>query len=407
MKILQFCNKPPFPPADGGAIAMGSMTRCLVHNGFEVTVLSMVSHKHRSQADDWPQDLRKRVRLLFAEVDLRVKKHAAFLNLFSSESYHAQRFHTATVARSLQALLHDEVFDVIQMETIYPMVYHALIRRLSDAPITLRLHNIEHEVWLTTAANDPVFYRRMYLRLLAERLKTFELKAISQAEGILAISSADLDKISHLIQVPAETIPLGMDITHYAPAMDFAHPPRLFHLGAMDWIPNQIGLRWFLDKVWPRLRARFPALELHLAGRKMPAAFFGYKSPGLIIHGEVGDAVEFMRSKDIMIVPLLSGSGLRVKIIEGMLLGKVVVSTSVGASGIHYKDGENILIANNEDEFVRKISDCINRPDFLKHIGRNACSIAREEYALERVSMRLGKFYERLTGGCNEVRATV
>ncbi len=90
-----------------------------------------------------------------------------------------------------------------------------------------------------------------------------------------------------------------------------------------------------------------PDLELHIAGRAMPNWFIEKEVPSMINHTEVESAQDFMLSNDIMIVPLLSAGGMRIKIIEGMALGRVIISTTIGAEGIDYKDGQNILIANN------------------------------------------------------------
>ncbi len=396
MKILQFCNKPPFPAADGGAIAMGNMTRCLLRNGYDVTVLSMVSYKHAATESDWPEDLKGKIHLHFANVDLRLKRWDAFLNLFSSESYHVQRFYSPEVAGKLKSLLEKEKFDVIQMETIFPMVYHTLIRKHSNARIVLRLHNIEHEVWSTTAKEERNVLRKFYMGLLATRLKRFEIEVIKNADGIITISESDYKKIKSLTVKPLSNIPLGIDLAKYPVSRIPNNPPKLFHLGAMDWIPNQIGMKWFLDKVWPELSKKFPELEFHIAGRKMPKEFFERKSTRLIVNGEVEDAVEYMSSKDIMVVSLLSGSGLRVKIIEGLALGRAIISTSVGAAGIDYIEGENILIANTPEEFVTKISACINNPGLVKRIADNARKLAETKYSLEAVTGCLKKYYEEL-----------
>ncbi|HXH19751.1 MAG TPA: glycosyltransferase family 4 protein [Chitinophagales bacterium] len=397
MKILQICNKPPFPSADGGAIAMGSMTRAMMKNGYDVTVLSMVSFKHGASENDFPDDVRKKVKLYFAPVDLRLKPHRAFLNLFSSQSYHAERFFSEAFARKLVSILKENRFEMIQLETVFPFVYEKIIRQHSGAKIILRLHNMEHEVWDSTSKAESNLLKKWYFRLLAKRLKIFEEHAHRKADGIITISSADCGKLKALnTTVPIVNIPPGVDLLKYPvapPANDAL--PSLFHLGAMDWIPNQIGMSWFLETAWKQLCKMYPRLKFHIAGRKMPEKFFRMQNENLIVADAVAEPVRFMRTKDIMVVPLLSGSGIRVKIIEGMALGKAIIATSIAAAGIDYTDGENILIADTPDEFMKKISWCIENREMLSKIGNKARKLIEEKYSMETVSSLLDEFYRK------------
>ncbi len=395
MKVLQICNKPSFPPADGGAIAIGSMTRSLVKNGCEVTVLNMVSYKHGGTDADWPEDLRNKVTLHFAPVDLRLKPLKAFLNLFSSRSYHAERFYSNDFSDRLASILKSYSFDIIHLETTFPMMYLDVIRKHSKAKLIVRLHNIENEVWSSTAHAEENPFRRWYLNLLAERLRKFEREILSKADGVITISPADFKKMNELLPgIRMTNIPLGLDLSKYSVSIQTANAmPSLFHLGAMDWIPNQVGMNWFLETAWKQLRVKYPGLKFFIAGRKMPKKFFGMKDEQLIVEGEVANPVQFMKSKDIMVVPILSGSGIRVKIIEGMAQGKTIVTTSIGAAGIDCTDGENILLADTPDELVRKISACIEDSNLIAKIGTNARKLIEEKYSLEMASAQLNDFY--------------
>ena len=101
----------------------------------------------------------------------------------------------------------------------------------------------------------------------------------------------------------------------------------------------------------------------------------------------------FIASKKINIVPLLSGSGIRVKIIEAMSAGKVVISTAIGAEGINCTDGRDILIANTPQEFVNHIKHCLDDPDFCRTIGDNARRLIKEEYNTPKTTAQLVDFY--------------
>ena len=169
--------------------------------------------------------------------------------------------------------------------------------------------------------------------------------------------------------------------------------PELFHIGSMDWLPNTEGVEWFLDEVWPSILQEFPEITFTIAGRKIPTGISQRKDPNVIVVGEVESANAFMLSKDIMIVPILAGSGIRVKIIEGMALGKVIITTTIGAEGLDVEDGKNILIADTPEEFVAAVENCVKTPDLCAIIGENARNFVSLYHNNERTTQKLVDFY--------------
>ena len=143
-------------------------------------------------------------------------------------------------------------------------------------------------------------------------------------------------------------------------------------IGSLDWIPNLEGLNWFIEEVWPGIIKKNSKIKLHIAGRNTPESIRALNSDNIIIEGEVDDAKAFINAHPIMIVPLLSGSGMRVKILEGMALSRVVISTSIGMEGIEATDKKEILKADTPQEFIKKIDWIAD--DFFEQIeiGSNA-----------------------------------
>ncbi len=129
----------------------------------------------------------------------------------------------------------------------------------------------------------------------------------------------------------------------------------------------------------------------------MQKEFFDYDSDNLIVEGEIFDAVEFINSKAIMIVPLLSGTGMRVKIIEGMAMQKCIIATSMAAEGINYKNGRDIMIANTPDEFYRAILQCITQPNQWREIGLNARITAEKYHDINKNAERMLVIYYSLS----------
>ena len=172
--------------------------------------------------------------------------------------------------------------------------------------------------------------------------------------------------------------------------------PDVFHLGSMDWIPNQEAMRWFLDEIWPLVVKQIPAAKFHLAGKKIPDSFSQYSSPNVVIDGEVANAISYMQQHHIMVVPLLSGSGIRIKILEGMALGKPIVATPRASAGIHYNDGKNILIGSQPADVAQHILQLLQQAPLRQQLGQNARQLIEQQYDNRVVCQEITTFYKNL-----------
>ncbi|MBP5189471.1 MAG: glycosyltransferase [Bacteroidales bacterium] len=394
MKVLQLCYKPPRPPVDGGTLAMNSITEGLLENGQEVTVLTVESDKHPVRRESLEEKYLQSSHFESVYIDLSIHPLDAAVALLCGESYNVKRFYSKHFASKLAEILKKNSFDIIHIESIFLAPYVPTIRQHSNARIVLRAHNVEHRIWRQMAESTRNPLKRWYLKKLALALRQYELEHINDFDGIACISAADVETFRRQgCHKPLIDIPFGIDIK----TIDNVDPEpnTLFHIGSMDWMPNQDGIRWFLDKVWPSLHNELPQVQLFLAGRKMPADLMELHTEGVTVVGEVPDAANFIASKQINIVPLLAGSGIRVKIIEAMSLGKTVITTSVGAAGIDYADGKNILIADTPEQFTAQVRRCVEQPDFCRLLGDNARALILEKYNNQTLIKRLIDFYNK------------
>ncbi len=395
MKILQLCIKPPHPPVDGGTRAMDAITQGLLAQGHEVRVLSMSSDKHPVRLTSSDDAYRAATHFEAVPVDLAVKPLPAAVALLCGESYHVKRFESEAFATRLEVLLQEETFDVVHVESLFLTPYLPLIRRHSEARVVLRAHNVEHLIWRQIALGERRGLKRWYLKKLALALRMYELEHVGSYDGVVCITDRDADFFrSHGLHRPLVSIPYGVELP--AESSVEVQPGTLFHIGAMDWEPNVESIRWFLKSVWPVLHAELPQVRLYLAGRRMPEDLMNTQLDGVVVEGEVPDANAFMSDKQIHVVPLLAGSGIRVKIIEAMAMGKAVVTTRVGAEGIHYVDGEHLLVAETPEDFVRQIRRLVSDPNLCDRLGSNARRLVAAEYSMPALTNRLVDFYASL-----------
>ncbi len=397
MRILQLMNKVPWPPKDGGAIACLNMTKGFSMLGHEVTVLSMNTSKHHIRIKDMPVDLRSKADFRFVEVPASINwLEAAFNLIFSRLPYNAQRFISDDFSQELAKLLHEKTFDVVQLEGLYLCPYIPVIRKYSKALIAYRAHNIEYEIWERTAILSDGF-RSKYLRNLSVRIKRFEESYLNSYDLLVPITDRDgqiLDKLGNT--KPKHTSQTGIDFASLVPTAKKLEFPSLFHIGALDWAPNQEGLIWFFDHCWYKIREKCPEVKFYLAGRNAPDWFERrIRRAGVEYLGEINDAYDFINSKAIMVVPLFSGSGMRIKIIEGMSLGKPIVTTDIGTEGIPTSNGEDILIANDADQFVDAVVKLVNDRELANRIGKNAIGFIQEKFDNLSQAEALIEFYKQ------------
>jgi len=398
MRILQFCNKIPFPPNDGGAIAMNNVTAGLISSGHQVKVLAIKTPKHSIDINNLPAEYVKNSNIELVFVDTNVKPINAFLNFISGKSYNISRFTSKKLNTKIIDILKNNSFDIIQFESIFLISYLKTFRKYSDAKIVLRAHNAEHKIWDLMAKNTKNTAKKFYLNHLAKKLKEVEITEINNVDAVYTVSKNDLKLFKNYgCKVPIICIPIGIDVTKKLNAennkIEF---PSLFHIGAMDWMPNIEAVKWFLNNVWGEINKIFPKIKFYIAGRNTPTWLLNINQPNVVVMGEVENADDFIKSKSIMIVPLLSGSGMRVKIIEGMMLGKIIISTSIGAESLVYKNQENIIIANSPKEFIEAISKCVTNKQFCLNIGENAKVNAENNYDNNKLNNRLIEFYKSL-----------
>lgn len=394
MKVLQLCNKPPYPPVDGGTMAMNSITQGLLSRGCEVKVLTVKTDKHPVCEERLTDSYRQQTGLEAVYVDLSVKPLPALGAMLCGKSYHVKRYINAEFAAKLRQILEAEEFDVVHVESIFLTPYVPLIRKHSKAKVVLRAHNVEHLIWKRVAQSCTNPFKRWYLKHLSLTLRVYELEHLNDYDGIVCITRNDAECFKNNgCRKPVTVIPFGVEpeeMPHVEP-----EPDSLFHIGAMDWLPNQESIAWLLEEVWPVVHREVPRAKLYLAGRKMPERWMQARIEGVSVVGEVPDAMYFIGSKKINVVPLLSGSGIRVKIIEAMSAGKTVVTTSVGAQGIDYTDGENLLIANTPEEFARQIKRCLDDDGFCNRVGAAAARLIAEQYNEGKLADRLIDFYNQ------------
>lgn len=375
---------------------MNSLIMGLVDAGHQVKVLAVNSEKYNVDPASIPADYVKATGLELVHLDLRVKWLPALISMIRRRSYHVERFISESFRERLIRILRQQPFDVVQLETVFMAPYIHDIRKHCKGAIVLRAHNVEHLIWERMAGQTSNLFKRLYLRDLAFTLKKFEKTVIRQVDGIAAITRNDAAFFRAITHKPVIDLPFGVFPDAISQKSADAAGNKFFHIGAMNWMPNEEGMRWFLEDIWPELHRLHPQFTLTLAGRYMPGWLVTGYRPGVVVVGEVDDARSFVEAHDVAIVPLRSGSGIRIKIIEAMAAGKAVVATKIGAEGILYTHGENIYIANKLHDFIDFANLLANHPEKVAKIAAGGLQLVRQQYDNRVLVSRLLVFYNEI-----------
>lgn len=375
---------------DGGTFAIARMAVGLAGAGHAVHVLSAATPKHPGGGP-----VPAGITAESVAVDTSIRPLHLLATLPSRTPYATARFASEAFRARLDALLARGDRDVVQLEGLgtYPLA--GRIRRSSRARLVVRAHNVEHALFHERAKRTRNPAAAAFLRLEARRVERLEHETWRLAHGIAAIGDEVARSCARVTSVPVATVPVGVEVPAEPPPA--GEPGTLLYLGAMDWWPNREGLAWFLAEAWPIVRAARPAATLRLAGRGMRDFVTGSAPPGVVVEGEVPDAGAFLGSGSILVVPLLSGSGVRVKIVEAMAQGRAVVATPRAVEGLGgVEDGEQLLVGDGREGIAAAVVRALDDPDLVERVGRAAWQLAAERFSSPVVARAATSLYHSL-----------
>jgi len=302
------------------------------------------------------------------------------------------RFSEASVCEAVGRHLRHETYDIVVLEHSWIAHYIPLVRDAQPrARIILDCHNIESDLWRQYYEHPPKFWHKpaayRFWRSALEQERTY----LRLADLVWVVSEPDAERARALapsarVQVlPNGTTPLPRE----ALSASATGAPIVGFLGSLQYPPNESGMRFFLDRIWPVIRAAVPDARLMVIGR--PSAWLLRRArtdAHLLAVGEVSDVTPYLRQWALMVVPLLHGGGTRMKILDAWAHGIAVVSTSKGAEGIRATPGEEVWIADTPNEFARAVIHLLRDAAERHRLARGGYERARRDYSWETIAER-------------------
>ncbi|GAB6283121.1 MAG: glycosyltransferase [Ignavibacterium sp.] len=392
MRILQISPQISYPSDSGGRLSIYGITKSLADKGHEITFVTYIKDYPKQEDIN---ELKKICKPIFIEWDTRNKLVGAFLNLFSLVPYNISKYYSKKLENFLVAFLKNNEVDLVHIDHLHMAWTIDIIKKITKVPVVLREHNLEMEIMKRFAKMESNILLKYFATFQFKKFQHYEPNQCKKFDYCIMITQKDETSLLKLSpDIKTKVIPAGVDNKIFTINNLNTQPQTLFHIGSLEWQPNYDGLVWFLSEIFPEIVNKFPNTKLYIYSKGTEKLEISKEiSNNVMICGYVKDIWQEIMDKQILIVPLRIGSGMRVKIIEMLAAGKIVVSTSIGKEGIEVKDGQEILIADNRNEFVRIIKDVFNNEIDTNNITATARNTMKKKYSWEKISNEFEKMY--------------
>lgn len=399
MRILILTSTVPYPPHGGGHLRIFAVLRhlCREHTVDLISLATAGEMVHRQAL----QRFCRRVVFLPAppaRVGLR-RWTRALTNLALLRAYDAD----PGIRRAVTDLAHG--YDLIQVENGYMIPYAAAVRRM---PKTLDIFGMwSGGVWRDVAAQESLVAR---LRVVVAWLKAkrVERQLSHMFDAVYVVSEADRAYLSAIDpSLKIYVVPNGVDTQHFVPAPEPAPPPiHLVFTGAMDYAPNEDAALFFHREIYPRILAPLQEVQFWIVGRDPGPRLKALAcDPRVTLTGAVEDLRPYLTRATVVVVPMRFGSGTRLKVMEALAMGKPVVSTQVGAEGLHVIAGKHLVVADSPEAFATEVVRLANDSVERQRLGREGRGLVETEYDWRIVLAPLSQAIEELAGcGLSGVR---
>jgi sugar transferase (PEP-CTERM/EpsH1 system associated) len=296
-----------------------------------------------------------------------------------------ENYRSAPMTAAIEAQIQRRRFDLVHFDGVHLAAYVAHLRDVaSSLRVAVDWHNIESEGMRRYAELARSLPKRLYAAITSYRLAGTERMLLSRAFGNLVCSERERRQLLPIAPPGARIAVMenGVDTAYYADPPDTPERPRerILFVGAMDYHPNIDAMLWFTERIWPALRGSFPDWRLTIVGsRPGPSIQSLNRLPGVEVTGTVPDVRPYYREAFAAIVPLRTGMGTRLKILEAMAAGVPVVSTALGAEGLAVTPGADLLLADREDDWCSALQSLTAGP-FRDSVVRAGLALTRSRY---------------------------
>lgn len=395
MNILFITTKSPLPLSDGHSLRSFNLLKQVAAD-HRVHLLSFVKHQQEYQ---WIQEL-ERLCLsvqMFAVPDNRSKVSLVktlVLSVLKEKPYIVGKYDTPQMRDAIRYKISHESIDLVHFDMLPLALY---LPEVNGKCRVLNEHNVESRLLRRRVAVESSWLRKIFFRKQQKLLEVFEVAACKAVDTVLSCSIQDSKILKEFApNTDVSIIPNGVDTRFFSPQ----YPGRevsesMIFVGGLDWFPNRDALLWFDREIFPDILKVHPHAHLNIIGKRGEDISWIHET-AITCHGFVEDIRPHMAEASVFIVPLRIGGGTRLKILNAMAMGKIVVTTEVGAEGLGLISGTDALLTNKEHEFASIVKDIFKNKESYLDISKNGQSLVKDEYQWESIGQKLLSVYKGL-----------
>jgi glycosyltransferase involved in cell wall biosynthesis len=377
MRILIVTPSVPYPPKWGFGIRVYQMVRYLAER-HQVSVLCYAGphdHEHVAALSRTGASVHTVVR---EPPVTGAKRRSQLTSLLSPASFQRQGLDSMAMRAAIKEILAAHEFDVIQIESSQMSAFD-----FGNPPLLLLdEHNIEYELLYRAFKTERSLLRKLYNAIEYQKFRREEQRSWRRADGCILTSDREQVILKrHAPEVPTLVVPNGVDVDYFRPRRAPTDPNAIVFMGVMHYRPNVDAALFFGREILPRILRKRPDARFVIVGGGAPDELRRLAGPHLILTEEVPDTRPYVSGAGVFVVPLRMGSGTRLKVLEGLAMGRPLVSTSLGCEGIAAVHGEHLLVADDADLFSRQVLHVLEDADLAATLGRNGRALVEGSYS--------------------------
>ena len=395
MKILYISPKLPFPLDEGGKIAIFGEIKYLALKGHKI---DLVTYSKITDSDDSIKKVNEFCDIHFIDHSTENSFVGMFKNLFSDIPYNLSKYHSPKLMNFLKDYLNNNDVDIIQISNLHMGFVVDELRKYTSAKIILRQQNVEGQIMkrFFEMKKNPIV--KNYAKLQYKRFLNYEADLCAKFDHVVFITQNDMDYLTEQNgTIKGSVIPAGIEKDYLNFTKENIEEFSMFHTGSLKWLPNLDSAKYFIESILPLIVNQEPKVKFYLYGGILPKSFEipEQVKSNVIQKGFVDDLWGDLRNKSLAVVPLRVGSGMRLKVIELMASGNLIVTTSIGAEGIGAVNKEHLFVEDSPENFAEKCLELIRNRDEHLEIISNAKKFVLENYTWESIIEKFELIYKQ------------
>lgn len=399
MRILYLSQLIPYPADAGPKVRIYHVLQYLKAAGHEVT---LVAFRRENDSEAQIEHVAQYCTAVHTVLMSRSRvKDAWYLgsSLLRRRPFLIERDTVAEMHQLIKTLVLQNDFDAVHADQLW-MAQYALTAKASKPDLTAVLdqHNAVYLIpeRLAESAGNPVM--RPILKQESTNMARFEVDVCQRFDEVVWVTAEDRTAVAQAAngasdKITGPVIPICVDPQKKPLIERKQEAKRVTFLGGLHWPPNAAGIVWFAKDVWPHVQQAVPEATLTVIGKDPPEELNQLGLQNLDVTGYVDDVLPYLQETAVFVVPLHAGGGMRVKIVDGWSWGLPILSTTIGAEGIGYSDGHDILIADEAHSFAEATIRLLQAPEFAEKMGRNGRETLENHYDWHKIYKKWDDIY--------------